>query len=88
MRQKNCNRSSPVPHPNFLRPESYISAATARHASCMLRFKLSSGIKSSQLKNAAGHICESLKEFHSFLREVRQIEQEENNLKIVNTTLH
>ena len=52
----------------------------------MLRSKFWSGLKSSQLRNATRHKYESVKEFHSLLREVRQIEQEENNLKVVNTT--
>lgn len=50
----------------------------------MLRSKFWSGLKSGQLRNATRHKNESVKEFHSLLREVRQIEQEENNLKSVN----
>ncbi|XP_061196784.1 uncharacterized protein LOC133205059 [Saccostrea echinata] len=43
----------------------------------MLRSKFWSGLKSSQLRNATRHKYESVKEFHSLLREIRQIEQEE-----------
>ena len=46
----------------------------------MLRSKFWSGLKISQLRNATRHKYESVKEFHSLLREVRQIEQEENDL--------
>ena len=52
----------------------------------ILRCKFYSGLKSSQLKNATRHKYELFKEFHSLLQEVRQIELEENNLKVVNTT--
>lgn len=50
----------------------------------MLRSKFWSGLRSAQLRNATRHKYESVKEFYSLLREVRQIEQEENNLKSVN----
>ena len=52
----------------------------------ILRCKFYSGLKSSQLRNATRHKYELFKEFYSLLQEVRQIELEENNLKVVNTT--
>ncbi|XP_062577917.1 uncharacterized protein LOC134239787 [Saccostrea cucullata] len=51
----------------------------------MLRSKLWSGLRSTQLRNATRHKYETVKEFHSLLREIRQIEQEETSLKSVNS---
>ncbi|XP_062610021.1 uncharacterized protein LOC134271821 [Saccostrea cucullata] len=51
----------------------------------MLRSKFWSGLRSTQLRNATRHKYETVKEFHSLLREIRQIEQEETSLKSVNS---
>ena len=55
--------------------------ASAKDA--MLRSKFWSGLASAQLRNASRLKYETVKDFQSLLREVRQIEQEENSLKSV-----
>ncbi|XP_062577691.1 uncharacterized protein LOC134239537 [Saccostrea cucullata] len=48
----------------------------------MLRSKFWSGLRNPQLRNASRNKYETIKEFQTLLREVRQIEQEELNLAI------
>lgn len=51
----------------------------------MLRSKFWSGLRNHELRNATRNKYETVKDFHSLLREIRQIEHEEKNLKIETT---
>ena len=47
----------------------------------MLRSKFWTGLKSQSLKNSTRHLCDTIKDFPSLLREIRKVDQEENSFK-------
>ena len=48
----------------------------------MLRSKFWTGLKSQSLKNSTRHLYDSVKDFHSLLREIRKVDQEDSSSKL------
>ena len=47
----------------------------------MLRSKFWTGLKSQSLKNSTRHLYDTIKDFHTLLREIRKVDQEEGSSK-------